>query len=511
MDFKLNLRVGKIAPSAYYYWAVTLLVAILLGVMYYIHPYVMDDMWFRKSLSAYLDNPSAATFLSSWFDFAKVKYVNDNGRLAQMLAPFLLATPRWFVTVLLTGVAAGCLVLSAKLSGVWMRHPLLYGLLVFVWIFAMPWGDYMFVRIFSANYVLSVFFMLLSLRLLLSGQLRVWSAVLLGLLCGASHEMFCGVLIGVVVMEMILFDRYRNKATVALLISLFVALAYLFFAPSRTIRTGDAQPLQGFLHLGAAAYLGFLFYAFFALIALALIWRKWRVKVCADTLMLCVAGSVAGWILWRCFYMSGQRTAWCMDAFSVTGIIYLLACLPSMRLNKKVAYAGGGLLAALCVLHLASCIPWFVQMNNEVDIYNTTPRDKDGYVYIDLTRATDAPAYLLGKPNFNAYNNKWTSLNEAIPMSLKELDGTQARNVGTEELPVYVENGYLATPCSDAVKPGKFDVVMDFGGFETVIGGDARRFTAADGRDYLYIAPYYIPLRTKGRELVSVKLVLREE
>ena len=118
MDFKLNLRVGKIAPSAYYYWAVTLLVAILLGVMYYIHPYVMDDMWFRKSLSAYFDNPSAATFLSSWFDFAKVKYVNDNGRLAQMLAPFFLATPRWFVTVLLTGVAAGCLVLSAKLSGV---------------------------------------------------------------------------------------------------------------------------------------------------------------------------------------------------------------------------------------------------------------------------------------------------------------------------------------------------------------------------------------------------------
>jgi len=95
-------------------------------------------------------------------------------------------------------------------------------------------------------------------------------------------------------------------------------------------------------------------------------------------------------------------------------------------------------------------------------------------------------------------------------MSLKGLYGTQARNVGTEELPVYVKNGYLATPYSYAVKPDKLDVVMDFGGFETVIGGDARRFTAADGRDYLYIAPYYIPLRTKGRELVSVKLVLRE-
>ena len=249
----------------------------------------MDDMWFRKSLSAYLDNPSAATFLSSWFDFAKVKYVNDNGRLAQMLAPFFLATPRWFVTVLLTGVAAGCLVLSAKLSGVWMRHPLLYGLLVFVWIFAMPWGDYMFVRIFSANYVLSVFFMFAVVATAAFGQLRVWSAVLLGLLCGASHEMFCGVLIGVVVMEMILFDRYRNKATVAFLISLFVALAYLFFAPSRTIRTGDAQPLQRISASWGCRLSWLSVLCVFALIALALIWRKWRVKVCADTLMLCVA------------------------------------------------------------------------------------------------------------------------------------------------------------------------------------------------------------------------------
>ena len=91
-----------------------------------------------------------------------------------------------------------------------------------------------------------------------------------------------------------------------------------------------------------------------------------------------------------------------------------------MRLNKKVAYAAGGLLAALCVLHLASCIPWFVQMNNEVDIYNTTPRDKDGYVYIDLTRATDAPAYLLESPTSMPITINGLHLMRQSRWSLKE-------------------------------------------------------------------------------------------
>ncbi|MDE6158147.1 MAG: hypothetical protein K2F78_08425 [Muribaculaceae bacterium] len=510
MDLKLTSRAGVMA-SVSYYWVVTGLLAVLLGVMYYIHPYVMDDMWFRKAMPACLDNPSIATFLTGWFDFAKNKYLNDNGRLAQMLAPVFIVAPRWFVSVLLASVATACMVLSAKIAGVWMRHPLLYGILVFLWIFAMPWGDYMFVRMFSANYVLSAFFMLLTLWLLLSERLRVWSAVLLGLLGGMSHEMFCGVLVGVLIVGIVLFDKYRNKEVVALLISLFVALAFLFLAPSRAIRTGDARPLHGFLNLGAAAYLGVLFYAFLVLVALALIWRAWRVRTCADTLTLLIAGSVGAWILWRCFYMSGQRTAWCMDVFSVSGIIYLLACFPTVGLNKKLAYAGGGLLAFLCVLHLAFCIPWFVKMNEEVHVYNTLPRDKDGYVYIDLTRATDTPLYLFGKPNFNAYNNKWTSLDESIPMSLKKLDGSHAKNIGSGDFPVYVENGYLATPYSGAVKPDMFDVIMDFDGFETVTGADARRFMAADGREYLYIAPYYIPLRTKGRELVSVNIVLRED
>ncbi|MDE6611963.1 MAG: hypothetical protein K2K22_05315, partial [Muribaculaceae bacterium] len=183
----------------------------LLFVMFTLHPALIDDIRFREPLSAFLADGTAASFFDNWQSSVVECLRVDNGRIPQLLATVLVVLPRWAVAFVLSLSVWLCVMFSARIAGVWQRHPFLFALMVFMWVFCMPWADFMFTIMFAANYLPTGAVMLFALWLFVNRKLKVWSAVALGLVAGAGHEMYCAAMIAGGAVLCVLHKEYRTK------------------------------------------------------------------------------------------------------------------------------------------------------------------------------------------------------------------------------------------------------------------------------------------------------------
>ena len=384
-----------------------------------------------------------------------------------------------------------------------MRHPISFGILVLVWVFAMPWPDYMFGIMFAANYLPPAALMLSILWLLIRSKLRVWSAVVLGLLVGCSHELYCAAMI-VVTLAFIAFDNgLRGKVAYVLLASLFVSMAYLYCVPGTAVRASSKSLLEGLANPFAYAYIGVLFYVYLIIAAVALSIKSWRRGIDMRILLLCISGASAGWLVWRVF-LGGQRLVWCLDIFSAIGIVALLSVIPLKRVPMNSALAVGVSMIVICFAHLSMCIPWFGRMHREVECVRLMAATDRSALFYNLTTPDDAPWFLFGKPNFNIYNSEWHDLDFVVPVALKEFRPKLCINsVGR---PVYLYDGLMVLP-SSGINTRSAVMNISYGEFTNESACSLRPFTGADGKEYLYVCPYYRPLRTKGRRMISAEVV----
>ncbi|MDE6158149.1 MAG: hypothetical protein K2F78_08435 [Muribaculaceae bacterium] len=488
-----------------YYWGTLSVVTALLFVMFTLHPALIDDIRFREPLSAFLADGTAASFFDNWQSSVVECLRVDNGRIPQLLATVLVVLPRWAVAIVLSLSVWLCVMFSARIAGVWQRHPFLFALMVFLWVFCMPWADFMFTVMFAANYLPTGAVMLFALWLFVNRKLKVWSAVALGLVAGAGHEMYCAAMIAGVAVLCVLHKEYRTKESLAFMASLGAALLYLFMMPGTSVRSGLLDIFGGFVNLRASLYMGILFYAYIVMLVAVLAINRYRRATDWKVQQLCVTCAIVGWAVWRMF-MSGQRLVWCLDIFSVTGIVSLLSSVRYPLLKRKVAYAAGIVLCLTATVHLALCLPLFALMHREVEeVRSLTPDDK-GNVYYDLTTPADAPVYLLGKPNFNIYSLSWYGLRYVLPRRLQSFRAGDGSLIGTQS-EVYCVDGLLVVPCVGPSTHNAVTLKSDYGDYETESEAGVRRFTGADGCDYLYISPYYRSLRAAEREPVSVDVV----
>ena len=489
--------------SRYYYSGTLVVIGVLLFIMFDLHPYLCDDWRFRMPMSEFLSEPSLHSFFDGWDSSVKSCFYEDNGRIPQLLASVMVVMPRWIMAILLSASVCVCIFLSAKIAGIWMRHPISFGILVLVWVFAMPWPDYMFGIMFAANYLPPAALMLSILWLLIRSKLRVWSAVVLGLLVGCSHELYCAAMI-VVTLAFIAFDNgLRGKVAYVLLASLFVSMAYLYCVPGTAVRASSKSLLEGLANPFAYAYIGVLFYVYLIIAAVALSIKSWRRGIDMRILLLCISGASAGWLVWRVF-LGGQRLVWCLDIFSAIGIVALLSVIPLKRVPMNSALAVGVSMIVICFAHLSMCIPWFGRMHREVECVRLMAATDRSALFYNLTTPDDAPWFLFGKPNFNIYNSEWHDLDFVVPVALKEFRPKLCINsVGR---PVYLYDGLMVLP-SSGINTRSAVMNISYGEFTNESACSLRPFTGADGKEYLYVCPYYRPLRTKGRRMISAEVV----
>lgn len=496
----------KVSKSQYiYYWLSLFVIIALFFIMFGLHPDLCDDLRFKAPMAGFIENPTFSNFCSCWANSVVDCLRIDNGRIAQLFASVIVTLPKWVMAAILSVSVAGCIFFSAMIAGVWGKHHLLYGILVSVWIFIMPWSDFMFGLMFASNYIPTGALMLLTLWMFLRLRLKVWSSVILGLLVGCSHELYCAAMIALAVSLVICYKEYRNCQSYLLLASLVVSLVYLYCVPGTGVRSGMLNVFGGFSNLLSSAYLGVLLYVYVILFVVVCIDKRWRSDLNMRIQVVCMAGAFTGWLIWRLF-MGGQRLLWCLDIFSIIGIVSLLVAWPYKKIRYSISKCLSVSVMVICILHLVLCLPWFMRMHREVEEVQSMRSDTDDYVFYDLTKPIDAPWYILGKPNFNIYNSSWYSLDYVVPKILKSFNASKGKNIGVGT-DIFMYEDYLVVPCIGQKNNASVVISADYDGLIIVVDAAVRKFSADDGLDYQYIVPIYTPLRTVGRELVSVKLI----
>ena len=381
----------KVSKSQYiYYWLSLFVIIALFFIMFGLHPDLCDDLRFKAPMAGFIENPTFSNFCSCWANSVVDCLRIDNGRIAQLFASVIVTLPKWVMAAILSVSVAGCIFFSAMIAGVWGKHPLLYGILVSVWIFIMPWSDFMFGLMFASNYIPTGALMLLTLWMFLRLRLKVWSSVILGLLVGCSHELYCAAMIALAVSLVICYKEYRNCQSYLLLASLVVSLVYLYCVPGTGVRSGMLNVFGGFSNLLSSAYLGVLLYVYVILFVVVCIDKRWRSDLNMRIQVVCMAGAFTGWLIWRLF-MGGQRLLWCLDIFSIIGIVSLLVAWPYKKIRYSISKCLSVSVMVICILHLVLCLPWFMRMHREVEEVQSMRSDTDDYVFYDLTKPIDAP------------------------------------------------------------------------------------------------------------------------
>lgn len=462
------------------YAVMTACLSLLFGLIYYLHPYLMDDLWYGMPLCRDWSDPEAV--FRSFADTYMEHYGYDNGRMANFFGMLLLLLPKWVGASFFALNIYFVIAIGATLVGVWNRRWLLFALGVLAFTFALPWFDYMFVMIFAANYLTSTVFFLVVLYVFMCRPRRVGAvgAFFIGLLLGSWHEQFASVALGSMIIVALLWRSYVTRVNVALCVGLIFGLAFLLTAPGPYVRANNFEWFKGFTLITASIKFDLAFYGYMAVCAVALFTRRRR-DLYAPVSVFLMLSAIASWLIWRTFY-NGQRLTWLPTICSLLGLLYLAARWlrrSSGRWIKAAALA----VWALIFAHLISVMPWAARYASEINaarkLLDSTPDSVTVFSYI--TPPALSPDYLFGKINFNGVDSWFGFFERVINPEVKQFrpDSARLMNAGDE---LYLYRGNLiSTDTTVTREPGQ-SLVLDYGTKKYFTDAFPVRFTTDDGR-----------------------------
>ena len=154
----MNLLLSKIKEvksTQWLYWGAIVLFGIAHVLIYSIMPYTCDDYWYMTPLADYCKGIDTSFPATELWECWKYHYECDNIRLANIVFTFTLLIPK-IIPSIISGLLVGVMLwLSAKLSSINWRNPLLMMLLTLMLSFMLPWYEEMLTQCFALNYIWS--------------------------------------------------------------------------------------------------------------------------------------------------------------------------------------------------------------------------------------------------------------------------------------------------------------------------------------------------------------------
>ncbi len=490
-------------------------VGVLFSAMYVLTPHMLDDEWFRMPMADFISEPSAENFFRGLWNSAVSHFMEDNGRIPNLTGSAFVVLPRWIMGCVLGFAVAYCLWVGAKLAGVWRNNFVLYSLMAFLMVFALPWADFMFGIMFSLNYVVASAICLTVLYLFLDGRLKTWYwALLAGLFVSCWHEMFGGALFCGVCAAWLFDRRYRTGTTYFLIAGLLLGVLYLYLVPGRVGRVNAIEMFGGFKNpLSGVAY-GVILYCLVIAILIALINKRWREQLLHGRVPIFFAMALCSWGIWRTF-MVGLRTSWFMTEMSIIGIVCLAGQLiADLSINKKVEVAASVLLWLLIVGNLSACVPYFFKMKKEVEDMSALLSQTDsGPVYYDYTTTDQVPVFLLNKPNFNSYllwvaqyrsTCRWRiQYRRVLPTALLDFSPESSEEIG-DGCTAYNYKGHIVMPYQDNYWELENRLKFWYGDIPNRYGFVVEPFVGKDGEKYLSCIPCQRTRNERGKSVEKV-------
>lgn len=496
-----------------------ILFAIGMGVFLIGTPKYIDDYWYMLTTRTWFEsqgifypenggNIFAAglpfdAILASWSDH----WYGDNARLGNLLVTIFLLFPKWFGSGLMWGCFLYSMWGSFQLSGIyWHRSPLV-PIALGMWMFLLPWREYMGCMVYQFNYIFPTALAMICLFIVFKRS-RGWkypiSAVLIGFFCGMSHEGISVPLTGGLMALVLFFNELRSKRSYALIVGLMIGILFLFISPGARMRFGLICS-EFIINMWDLLFTSIPLMVMLVLVLYRIIKVGYRSVASDRMIIFCTISSLISiGIVLKTGVM--YRGGWWAIFSSIIGILYLL------RINfgnfwNEYNFRNSlvcSLSLILVYMHII-VIDYYalydrVLMSNAVKDYKRNPTKA---VFGKVHEMKDLPLICgYTSCDFNTVGVIWPSVyyrNEnkglnglyaIIPDCLKSANKTTGNEV-KGGLGVREVEGYLYVPCLDINKASAWVwLYVDFGkGFRPVLTRRSKFVSVSDGKIYDYLVP----------------------
>lgn len=488
---------------AWPYWLTIAILAALYTAMYWLHPVLADDFDFKSFMATYLETGTWSSFWNDLQGSIIYHYKEHTGRIWNLIGSAILVVPKGIVSFILGSIAALNIWLAAKLVGIWRKNFFMYSVLAAMYVLFLPWFELMFTQMFALNYVVSSFILLATCYLFLNKRLNIFTAFLLGIVLGTTHEIFGGAAFCAIATMPIFYKEYRTKNTWVLLGGILISIFMLILAPGTIERSAQGELFLGFKNPRLGVAHGYMFYIYTIICLFHVFNARLRKILYTPVFIFCTAGAIGGWIIWRTFTIS-PRITWPMSLFSILGIAYLLKNLFISKTTTAILL--GTIIWAAIYAHLASCIPWFIRIKAEAEeAYTLLIQKKDGVVYYDLTSVYDAPWYILGKPTFNAFQIFPNEYRRVLPTSAQNCINNKNIILPHGDKPCYSSCNFYLPIDSNAIKQNQISANIFYNGKPYRTYAKAYKMTGNDSL-YMLVHPYIISYLHSRDEVTGIEI-----
>lgn len=372
------------------YRMLTAALFLLLATQFYFTPYSGDDL-------SYTGVFSGASAQLPWWSlprFAASHWLHANGRLANLIMPLCAFIPKWVVAPLFAAAMVWLFRGADRLANP-ARNPWLTPVVWLTLIAALPWWDSLCLFDCQLNYVWTSAMILTALRLITSPPSTGWrpASAALCFLAACMHEsaslpLLCGLT------AWLLLTRRRPESP--LLFCAFAAGTLLVtLSPGILLRAGGERiaddPLP--LLMLKSDLLPVVLWAAIAVCAFTPGGRRRIVRLMTTPDgALAIAALISAAIgLWSGIV---GRSGWFAQLFAL--MVLLRHLLP--HLKAPAARTAGLLSAAAVMLYFSFLAAMQVKLGREHDLMvELYRRSTDGVVFMDYTRDSDLPYWVLGR------------------------------------------------------------------------------------------------------------------
>lgn len=290
---------------------------------------------------------------------------NDNIRMVNILATFLLCFPKWVGSGLMLLLLALAVREGFKLAGIDARRSALVPLGLLMWTFLLPWDDNFGSFDFQINYILPAWLGFMLLRRLKRSSTgdgaRTTLNMLLALMMGVSHE-GSGMAFAAGLLALFVCDkRWRRADVLAAIVLISAGSLFLLSAPGMVKRgqgihldwiTDTPSRLRNWNDFWISE--AFAYTAFIIMTAVCLAIRRRRFKA-ESWLMTFTLVSATAAIIIRESSHAGPRMLFWPDAICIAATLQLLRISAPNRFRRytPLTAAGSGVILVLLFTNLA--------------------------------------------------------------------------------------------------------------------------------------------------------------
>lgn len=421
-------------------------VSILYILMIWFTPLQCDDLVFR---AAFRQSTDGTFSIRSFFEFWKTVRLTDNGRLSNMLSPWVSASAvNKDIYAVATGLAATGVVVMISYFSFGIKYCGSLWRLALIWVSVMallPWRNGLFIVAFSLNYIwaalLTLGFIAVALKLKRSpgNILTLFICVLLAVIAGGWHEGFAfTTLFGFICMAAV--RKFRLPASLWIIGVVYASSAFLFFlSPGSFLRAGAAMGNSGMVSVThfISDYAPILI--LFALIMVKSCWPKGRkdlLKTClTDRFVVFIGIAVSGLLLG--VTMSGEsRGAFWPDIAAIVCIYQILSNVAVAPNVLKYIKVPAVVSSAVFFGVFISAIVWqYRYMVESEQIMKDIEESASGTVFYDIMKPSDLPLYTFKYPSQSTWVEQfqYRVLREDTGKPFVAVVPTSLRNVYLED------------------------------------------------------------------------------